>query len=147
MSAVEAQGLFFLDTDIFAYSFDSMSLQKQGIALALIHQALQSQRGVISTQVIQEFLNVGLRKFPQPLSLIEARTYLHAVLLPLCVHFPSAPFYERAILLQAETGYSWYDALIVTAALELGCSNLFSEDLQHDRVIQGMVIGNPFYLG
>ena len=42
MSAVEAPGLFFLDTNIFAYSFDSVSLQKQGVALALIHEALQS---------------------------------------------------------------------------------------------------------
>jgi predicted nucleic acid-binding protein len=147
MSAVDAQGLFFLDTNIFAYSFDSTSPQKQGIALALIHQALQSQRGLISTQVIQEFLNIGLRKFPQPLSPSEARTYLHAVLLPLCSHFPSAPFYERAILLQAETGYSWYDALIVSAALESGCSTLFSEDMQAGRVIREMVIRNPFRAG
>ena len=147
MSAVEAQGLFFLDTNVFAYSFDSVNPQKQSIALALVHHALQTQRGVISTQVIQEFLNLALRKFPQPFSPTEARTYLHAVLLPLCSHFPSSSFYERAILLQVETGYAWYDALIVAAALELGCSSLFSEDLQHGRVIQGMVIRNPFRIG
>jgi predicted nucleic acid-binding protein len=144
MSAVEGRGLFFLDTNIFVCSFDPSSPQKQSAALALIHQALQTQRGVISTQVIQEFLNAGLRKFPQTLSTTEARTYLHAVLLPLCSHFPSAAFYERSILMQAETGYSWYDALIVSAALELGCSTLLSEDLQNGRVIRGMVIRNPF---
>lgn len=144
MSAAEKHGLFFLDTNVFVYSFDPSNLQKQNAALALIHQALRTQRGVVSTQVIQEFLNTGLRKFPQALSTIEARTYLHAVLLPLCSHFPSGAFYERSILLQAETGYSWYDALIVSAALELGCSTLFSEDLQDGRVIRGMVIRNPF---
>ena len=144
MSVVEDQGLFFLDTNVFAYSFDSSNPQKQGVALALIHQALQSQRGVISTQVIQEFLNLGLRKFQRPLSTVEARTYLHTVLLPLCSHFPSPAFYESAILLQAETGYSWYDALIVAAALELGCSTLVTEDLQDRRTVRGMVIRNPF---
>lgn len=144
MSAVENRGLFFLDTNIFVYSFDPLQAQKQGRAQELIHEALQSQRGLISTQVIQEFLNLGLRKFRRPLSTVEARTYLHAVLLPLCSHFPSAAFYERAIVLQAETGYSWYDALIVAAALELGCSTLFSEDLQDGRVIRGMTIRNPF---
>lgn len=147
MSAADTPGLFFLDTNIFAYSFDFVSSHKQGIALALIHQALESQRGVISTQVIQEFLNIGLRKFPKPLSPIEAHTYLHSVLLPLCLHFPSASFYERAILLQTETGYSWYDSLIVAAALELGCSTLFTEDMQHGREIQGMKIRNPFSIG
>jgi predicted nucleic acid-binding protein len=144
MSAVEDRGLFFLDTNIFVHSFDPAQPQKQSRALALIHQALQSQRGVISTQVIQEFLHVGLRKFARPLSTIEARTYLHAVLLPLCSHFPSAAFYERAILLQAETGYSWYDSLIIGAALELGCSTLLTEDLQDGRTIHGLAIRNPF---
>jgi predicted nucleic acid-binding protein len=54
---------YFLDTNVFVYSFDASQHSKQEVALALIGDALQSGLGIISTQVIQEFLNVATRKF------------------------------------------------------------------------------------
>ena len=144
MNVTELTGLFFLDTNILIYSLDSVAQQKQQSAQEIIQFALQSQRGVISTQVVQEFLNVALRKFSKPMSITEARTYLHAVLMPLVQHRTSIPFYDNALTLQMETGYSWYDSLVMAAAIELGCTYLLSEDLQHGRVIQGMTIFNPF---
>jgi predicted nucleic acid-binding protein len=144
MSAGESQGRFFLDTNIFVYSFDSASPQKQSISRQLIATALSSQRGAISTQVVQEFLNIALRRFARPLSTGDAREYLESVLAPLCLQFPSVAFYAQALVVQVETGYSWYDALIVAAALELSCDTLFSEDLQDGRSIRGLAIVNPF---
>jgi predicted nucleic acid-binding protein len=47
-------------------------------------------------------------------------------------------------MVQVETGYSWHDALIVAAALDLGCRTLLSEDLQHGRAVRGLTIVNPF---
>jgi predicted nucleic acid-binding protein len=144
MSAAEVQGLFLLDTNIFIYSFDVTAPEKQQQAKLWIEAALRTQRGVISTQVIQEFLNVALRKFAQPMSVSEAREYLRTVLFPMCQHFPSTQFYDRALLLKEETGFSYFDALILTAAAEIGCSTLLTEDLQNGRVVHGVKIMNPF---
>jgi len=77
-------------------------------------------------------------------SLPDAAEFLNKILWPLCGHIPSREFYERALRIKAETGYAFYDALIVTAAVESGCRVLYSEDLQHDRVVQSVRIMNPF---
>lgn len=146
MSVAEPAGLYFLDTNIFVYSFDATEPVKQQTARQIVQAALRTQRGVISTQVAQEFLNLALRKFAQPMTVSEAREYLKTVLLPLCRHFPSAAFYDRALLLKEETGYSWYDTLIVAAAVEAGCTTLLSEDMQSGRVVRGVTIRNPFTL-
>jgi predicted nucleic acid-binding protein len=45
---------------------------------------------------------------------------------------------------RAETGFSFYDSLIVAAALEAGCKTIYSEDLQHNRKLHGLEIKNPF---
>jgi predicted nucleic acid-binding protein len=144
MNGADLPGLFFLDTSIFVYSFDHNAPEKQQIARRLIQTALGTQRGIISTQVVQEFLNVALRRFARPMTTSEAREYLRVVLVPLCQHFPSMAFYDRTLLLREETGFSFYDALVVAAALESGCSTLLSEDLQHGRNVQGVALVNPF---
>ncbi|MCX6049233.1 MAG: PIN domain-containing protein [Chloroflexi bacterium] len=144
MNAAELSGLFFLDTNIFVYSFDLSAPIKQQIARQWIEDALRTQRGIISTQIIQEFLNVALRKFVRPMNGTESREYIKIVLSPLCQHYPSLAFYDHALLLQQQTGFSFYDSLVVTAAVETGCRTLLSEDLQNGRIIEGMTIRNPF---
>lgn len=86
-------GLLFLDTNVFVYSFDETAPAKRKAAQAVIRGLLRSQRGVISSQVVQEFLAIALRKFMQPLTVSEARDYLRAVLMPICRHYPSVSFY------------------------------------------------------
>jgi len=144
MNVADLPGLYFLDTNIFVYTFDDSTPQKQQIARQLIKHALESQQGIISTQVVQEFLNVAQRKFATPLKTADARLYLSAVLLPLCQHIPSITFYDFVLLLQNEVSFSLYDTLIVAAALEAGCKTLLSEDLQNGQIIRGLTILNPF---
>ncbi|MBI2301703.1 MAG: PIN domain-containing protein [Armatimonadetes bacterium] len=144
MSAAEPNGRFFLDTNVLVYCFDDEEGSKRGIADRWVQQALRTQRGVISYQVVQEFLSLSLLRFAAPFTVSRAREYLATVLRPLCRHWPSGEFYDRALELRAETGYHWYDALIVTAALDLGCATLLTEDLQHGRVVRGLTILNPF---
>ncbi|MCA9900121.1 MAG: PIN domain-containing protein [Ardenticatenaceae bacterium] len=144
MNVDSLRGKFFLDTNILVYSFDPSAPAKQQIARELIETALSSQMGVISSQVVQEFLNVSQRKFARPMGVAEARRYLNGVLLPLCQHFPSISLYDKALMLREETGYSFYDALIVAAAIEMGCKTLLSEDLQDGRTIHSVTILNPF---
>jgi predicted nucleic acid-binding protein len=89
-------------------------------------------------------MNVALRKFIKPMSVSEARDYVKAILQPICQHYPDTSFFDRALLAKAEFGYSLYDTLMITAALDLGCHALITEDLHHGQVIRGMKIINPF---
>ena len=135
---------YFLDTHMIVYSFDAGQPAKKERALALIGDALQSGRGVISTQVIQEFLAVATRKFTVPLKAEDAKAYLKMVLGPLCQVYPDQALYEACLELQQETGYSFYDALILAGALRAGCEVLYSEDFQAGQQIRQLRIVNPF---
>ena len=144
MNAASMKGLFFLDTNVFVYTFDRTDTDKQSVAREWVRHALLTQRGMTGAQVVQEFMNVALRKFEAPMGVTEAREYLNGVMRPLCQHFPAMPSFDRALLIREETGYSWYDSLIVTAAVESKCSWLISEDLQHGRKIGPVTVHNPF---
>jgi predicted nucleic acid-binding protein len=144
MSATDEPGVFFLDTNILVYRFDHTSPHKQRIAERLISEALETRRGIISTQVVQEFISLALRKFEQPMTVAECRKFLQKVLMPLCQYFPSISSYERALLVAEETGFHFYDALILSAAIESGCRTLMTEDMQHGRKVEEVTILNPF---
>ena len=144
MNVAERAGLFFLDTNILVYTFDATAPEKRQIGQELVRNALESRKGIISTQIVQEFLNVAAHKFERPMTVSDSQAYLKTVLLPLCQHYPSNTFYEKVFLIKAETGYAFYDTLVVTAAVESGCKTLFSEDLQAGQVIHGLTIVNPF---
>lgn len=137
-------GMFFLDTNILVYALAMNEPMKQPIAADLVQEALTTQRGVISTQVVQEFLNIATRRAVPPFSTTETIQYLNGVLWPLCRHLPSQAFYEHALQIKEVTGFAFYDSLIVAAAVQLGCRRLISEDLQHGRKIEGLTILNPF---
>ncbi|MGD9850814.1 MAG: PIN domain-containing protein [Nitrospirales bacterium] len=135
---------FFLDTNILVYTFDNGAPKKQRRAQELVEQALRTQEGVVSTQVVQEFLNVATTKFAAPLVFSDAQQFLHDVLAPLCAVFPSVDLFRQALILQQETRYSFYDSLIIGGALQAGSEILYSEDLQHGQRIRELHILNPF---
>ena len=135
---------YFLDTNVFVYSFDPDAPQKQIIAKRLIQSALADGNGLISYQVVQEFLNVATRKFVKPLSLTDCQEYLQTVLNPLCSVFVTIELYQMALKMRDRYNYSFYDSLIIAAAIDAGCSRLYSEDLQHNQQISGLIILNPF---
>jgi predicted nucleic acid-binding protein len=137
-------GRFFLDTNIFVYSFDAKAPAKAKKAVQLIRLAADTGAGVISFQVVQEFFNVALRRFSPAMSVPEAEQYLVTVLRPLLAIHSSPAIYLEALRVAEKHRTSWYDSLIVAAALEDGCEKLLSEDLQHGRIIDGLRIENPF---
>ena len=105
---------------------------------------LATQKGVISYQVVQEFFNVALKRFSQPMQAADAGQYLIAVFRPLFAVHSSQALYAEALNLHAQSGLSWYDSLIVSAAIQARCEILFSEDLQHGRRFGGLQVRNPF---
>ena len=122
-------GLFF-DTNIIVYAYDATASVKQQRARAVIEAAMQADRFVISTQVMQEFYNVAARR-----RLMSAQRAAQ-MLRHLAEHTVVAADAEsvlRAFSLQQRHTLSAWDALIVQAALDAGCGVLYSEDLQEGR--------------
>ena len=135
---------FFLDTNIFVYTFECKSPSKRALAQDLVSGTLDTRRGVISYQVVQEFLNVATRKFTKPMKVAEAELYLARILMPLCEVFPDSSLYSQALSVSSETGFSFYDSLIVASAIASECEILWTEDLQDGQRIRGVEVRNPF---
>jgi|SRR5580692_1320650 predicted nucleic acid-binding protein len=135
---------YFLDTDIFIYSFDLANPRKAQIAEELVTRGVGSKAAVISYQVVQEFINVSLRRFKAPITVAELEIYFSKVLLPMMTITSSSGLFLEALRLQGANQLSWCDSLIVTAAIQGGCKVLYSEDLQHRRQFGNLVIQNPF---
>lgn len=135
---------FFLDTNIFVYSFDTHAKHKQIRSADLIKEALVRRQGITSSQVVQEFVNVATRKFAVPMHTADALDYLRTVLFPLCEVFPSPSLYETALHVMEDARLGWYDALVIAAAASAECATMYSEDLQSGQVIHGVKICNPF---
>ena len=137
-------GRFFLDTNVFVYSFDVSAPAKARRATDLIRRAVATGKGIVSYQVVQEFFNVALRRFAQPMTVAEAEQYLTTVFRPLLAIHSSQSLYAEALRLNERYRLSWYDALIVAAAIESQSTLLFSEDLQDGQRFDGLQVQNPF---
>jgi len=135
---------FFLDTNVFVYSFDASAPAKARRATELIRRAVATGKGVVSFQVVQEFFNVALRRFAQPMTSADAEQYLAAVFRPLMAIHSSQVLYAEALRLNERYRLSWYDALIVAAAVEGQSTLLLSEDLQDGQRFDGLRVQNPF---
>ena len=135
---------FFIDTNIFVYSFDDSNEEKREIASRLIERALTENSGVISNQVVQEFINVATKKFRIPLTPEDCRIYVEKIMTPLWEISTSPALITEALEIKQRWNYGFYDALILAAALLTKCSILYSEDLQAGQRIQGLEIVNPF---
>jgi predicted nucleic acid-binding protein len=134
----------FMDSNVFVYMFDETDNRKRDTAVRLVESALHTGAASISFQVIHEILNVVTRKVATPMTTGDAKRFMEEVLVPLWRVSPSVGLYNRALDIQARYRYGFYDSLIVAAALEEGCTRLYTEDLQDGQKIEGLTIENPF---
>jgi predicted nucleic acid-binding protein len=135
-------GLSFLDTNILVYTDDSGAPEKQVRALDLVERCQFERTGVISTQVLQEYFVTATKKLKVSDDVARRKTELLDRLELLRIGFEDS---LAAIDLRRAHQISFWDALILRAALRSGCSILFSEDLQAGRKIDGLEIVNPFH--
>jgi predicted nucleic acid-binding protein len=135
---------YFLDTNIFVYSQDVRYPEKAKTAVELIRNAVARRAGVVSYQVVQEFFNVVLRKTSPPMRHDDAQQYLATVFRPLLAVHSSAALISEAIRIEGRHRLSWYDSLIVAAAIEAKCEILYSEDLQHGQRFGDVTVKDPF---
>jgi predicted nucleic acid-binding protein len=134
----------FIDTNVFIYHLDTTDKRKHAVAERIVRDGLATGNACISFQVVQECLNTALRKAEVALDTDAARSYLDTVLIPLLQVPASAALYHRALDVRARWQFSFYDSLIVAAALAAGCNRLISEDMQHGQRIESLSIHNPF---
>jgi len=126
----------FIDTNVLLYLL-SADAAKAGRAEQLLRAG-----GIVSVQVLNEFVSVARRK--TALSLAEIRDAL-AVVRHFCAVVPvDVETHDLALAVCERFGLSIYDGLIVAAAGRAGAERLWSEDMQHGQTIGGVTIVNPF---
>lgn len=135
----------FIDTNVFVYIYDPRDHVKQKIAIKLVENLTLSGEGLISSQIIQEFCSVMLsNKTEVKMNPADLKDIVEGILYPKLLHTPSLDFYKRTVDLHASSQLSFYDALIVQAAIDLGCKTLYSEDMRSDSNYGGLTVKNPF---
>lgn len=137
-------GRCFLDTNIFIYSLDRRNPGKAAIAVRLIEDQALDGTGVVSYQVVQEFVNVALKRAPELLEAIAGDMVLTTLFAPMACVQSSHALCLDALRLHRRYQLAWYDSLIVSAASQANCAVLYSEDLQHGQQINGVRVQNPF---
>lgn len=135
--------LAFVDTNILLYAHDRDAGSKQIVAARLLATLWEEHRGIVSPQVLQEFLVNALRKLKNPLNLAQARDIVRSYGLWV-THDASVAHILRALELMELTGYSFWDSQIIASAEAAGAETLYSEDMQDGRAIAGLIIRNPF---
>jgi len=132
----------FFDTNILVYADDQADAAKQRRAVELFNEHRRARTGVVSLQVLQEYFVTVTRKLQ-----IDARTARRRVelLARFDVVVPEVSDVLAAIDLHRLHGFSFWDALILRAAKQAGCSVLFTEDMQETREIDGVRIVNPLH--
>ena len=107
-------------------------------------EALLAGGGFVSIQSLNEFVSVARRKLGMPWKEVKEMLDIICVLCPDPVPI-SLDTHRGAVAIAEKYGYSIYDALIASAALEAGCKTLYSEDLQDGQIInRQLTIRNPF---
>ena len=134
----------FFDTNLLVYMFDKSHKEKQLLAKRLVLGAFEDQSGVISYQVVQEFLSLATRKFRSTIAVGQDIVVLRELLDPLCKVSPDMELFEHGLQIHGRYKYSFYDSLIIAAALKVDCKILYSEDMRHGQQIDELKIINPF---
>lgn len=127
----------FFDTSVLFYLLSNDARKANQV------EALLTNRGIVSVQVLNEFTVVALRKVGLPL--LEIKEILDTVRAVCTVEPLTANTHDRGMTICERYKFSFYDSVIVAAALIVGAKVLYSEDLQHGQVIDRQLrIVNPF---
>jgi predicted nucleic acid-binding protein len=141
IAAVDAAMRTLIDTNVLVYADSADERVKQRKAIAAI-KALRAQgHAVLSTQVLNEYVNVALRRLKLPAPLLRERLAFYGGfdIVPVTVEL-----IEGALNQHVLHGTSYFDALILQAAIVSGCEQLLTEDMSTGAVFGGVRIVDPF---
>jgi predicted nucleic acid-binding protein len=133
----------FVDTNVLVYAHDDSAGSRRDQARALVEQLWESRDGCLSVQVLQEFFVTVTPKITKPVDAETAKA-IAADLSRWYLHVPAAGDVQAAIGIHQRTGISFRDAMIVRSAAEIGCTVLYSEDLNAGQEYPGVRVENPF---
>lgn len=130
-----------MDTNVLIYAYSEEEIKREQ-ALRIIQQ-FRNKDYVLSIQVINEFVNTLKKKFRKDHE--EIGNALDEIESFFIIWDLSLNLIRDAVRLNERYKYSYYDSLIISAALDSGCTTLYSEDMQHNQEIDGrLIIVNPF---
>jgi predicted nucleic acid-binding protein len=133
----------FVDTNVLVYAYDTSAGRKHAVARGIVEDLWRSGRGCLSTQVLQEFYVNVTRKLPKPLAMSDARQIVADLLKWDAVVIDGETIIEgieRAHRYQL----SFWDGLIVAAAVAASADLLLSEDLGHGHDFIDVRAQDPF---
>lgn len=139
----DSDALSFIDTNVLLYAYDASAGQRHEQAAALVGELGARRRAAISIQVLQEFYVNAVRKIAHPLTHAVAVDRLR-VLSHWPTHTPNARDVIAATQLGQDAQLSFWDAMIIRSAAELGAAMVWSEDLNDGQLIMGVQVRNPF---
>jgi len=129
----------FLDTNVLVYLYSEDEPEKQSIALDIFEQV----PCITSTQTLNEFCSVCLRKLSMPANEVWQSIKEIVENCELC--YIDIKTIQNALMLKDKYGYTYYDCLILSSAILSGCKTVYSEDMQHNQLIEEKLkIVNPF---
>jgi len=127
-----------LDSNIILYGFGREKIKKE------IVKNLIRERPLLTTQVINEVLNVLIKKFN--FSIDEVKEVLNFLRTKTEIILVNLYTIDIALTVKERYNFSYWDSLIIASALENGCRILYTEDMQHGQVIEKtLTIKNPFF--
>ena len=134
---------YFVDTNVLVYARDVRDASKQEAAERWLRTLWAAHSGRVSVQVVSEYYRVVTEKLKPGLDRAEARADVYSLMVwrPLPV---DRAVIEGAWIVQDRHGLSWWDSLIVSAAQMAGCAYLLTEDLEHERLFDGVRVIDPF---
>ena len=131
----------FIDTNVLIYAEASDVPAKQRTALDLLKRLYEEALGVLSTQVLQEYCNVALKKLRLPVQHVRAQLDLYEQFEVIQV---TPAIIQAGLDLHQTRSVAFYDAIIVASAQIAGCNVLWTEDMNAGESVGGLRIINPF---
>ena len=132
----------FLDTNVLVYAHDRGAGRKYALAADLLTRLWEEGSGAISVQVLVEFYAAAIKRGLKASEAEAVISDLDAWPIHSAVHADVM----RAIELRHRYKISWWDALVVNSANELGCEVLWSEEMNHGQRYGGVTVRNPLSL-
>ena len=136
-------GRQFVDTNVLLYARDLSEPEKQPTAEALMRKLWKDRTGRVSAQVLNEYFVNATQKLKPGLTKAEAWSDVEALFAWEPQPIDSGLLNE-AFSVSGSYGLSWWDSLIVAAAVAADCEVILSEDLSEGQVYKGIRVINPF---
>ena len=132
----------FIDANVFVYAYTSDNEQKHSIACNLLRNNVLKNEIILSVQIPSEFYS-AMSKYKY--SHNEIKTCLNEIIEQVKVMPLELETIKLCIFIKEKYHYSWWDSLVLASALENDCKIVYSEDMQHEQIIENTLkIVNPF---